>query len=300
MQESVQLNWNGFSDKRTSALQQLREAEFLTDVTLVCDDETMPAHAVVLSTASPLLARLLLHATPAHPALLFLRGATQAQLAALTQFCYTGECAVPLQELQLFLQLGRDLQLTGLEDNIKEFDQIQPIFEGNSEKTIASYFQKKDVKDSKLLQPQVKLDILAKLEASSTKEEVFSDKETSKQMKSRGTQKIAMPKHVIRTSSGKYSRCITMFSDVPEGGIKAIPGSMAEIEWNTKITSHMVKTDGIIRCTHCEYESRVKGYIKEHVETHIRGYYFPCLRCCKWAPSKRFLRHHIRACKGDE
>ena len=298
MHESVQLNWNGFSDKRTSALQKLREAEFLTDVTLVCDDETMPAHAVVLSTASPLLARLLLYATPAHPALLFLRGATPAQLVALTQFCYTGECAVPLQQLQPFLQLGRDLQLTGLEDNIKEFDQIQPILEGKSEKTVTSSLQKQDVKDT-LLQLQVKLDIPAESEASSKKEEVFSDKETGK-LNSSGTQKVAMTKHVIRSSSGKYSRCIAMFSDVPEGGIKVTPGSMAEIEWNTKITSHMVKTDGIIRCTHCEYESRVKGYIKEHVETHIRGYYFPCPRCCRWAPSKRFLRHHIRACKGDE
>ena len=66
-------------------MQQLREAELLTDVTLVCDDESVAAHAVVLATASPLLARLLCTAAPARPALLFLRGASQTQISSLLQ-----------------------------------------------------------------------------------------------------------------------------------------------------------------------------------------------------------------------
>ena len=81
----VQLNWNGFSEERSAAMQQLREAELLTDVTLVCDDESVAAHAVVHATASPLLARLLCTAAPARPALLFLRGASQTQISSLLQ-----------------------------------------------------------------------------------------------------------------------------------------------------------------------------------------------------------------------
>ena len=81
----VQLSWDNFSEERSKALHDLYQAGLLTDVTLVCEDGSVAAHTVVVAAASPLLSRILCAATPTRPALLFLRGASQAQLKALLQ-----------------------------------------------------------------------------------------------------------------------------------------------------------------------------------------------------------------------
>ena len=85
MQGLVQLSWDNFSEERSKALHNLFQAGLLTDVTLVCEDVSLAAHAVVLAAASPLLSQILCSATSTRPAILFLRGASQSQLKALLQ-----------------------------------------------------------------------------------------------------------------------------------------------------------------------------------------------------------------------
>ena len=52
-QEKYNLNWHTYSDHLRDLLHNMREMEYLTDVTLVCDDQKQfKAHKVVLSASS--------------------------------------------------------------------------------------------------------------------------------------------------------------------------------------------------------------------------------------------------------
>ena len=65
------------------------------------------------------------------------------------------------------------------------------------------------------------------------------------------------------------------------------------IETAKKIEAMMKKEDYLWRCTVCEYSSRAKTHLKEHVETHIESLRYPCNYCGKVIASKNALRKHI-------
>ena len=54
---------------------------------------------------------------------------------------------------------------------------------------------------------------------------------------------------------------------------------MSEVE--DKIQQLIEKRDGIHCCTVCDYGSRNKAHVKEHVELHIEDLYYPCQFCDK-------------------
>ena len=63
-------------------------------------------------------------------------------------------------------------------------------------------------------------------------------------------------------------------------------------EADDTIQQLMEKRDGRHFCTVCDYSSLQKIHLKEHVELHIEGLYYPCNFCGKTFRSKNSFRRH--------
>ena len=63
-------------------------------------------------------------------------------------------------------------------------------------------------------------------------------------------------------------------------------------EADDKIQQLTEKRDGRHFCTVCDYSSLNRTHLKEHVELHIEGLYYPCQLCQKVSQTKSCLRAH--------
>ena len=107
------LRWNNFESKISSAFKDLRqEGEFL-DVTLACEDEQLQTHRLALSACSPIFKSVLCRNKHQYP-LVYLRGVSCRDLAALLDFMNHGEVDVAQDDLASFLQVAQDLKIKGL------------------------------------------------------------------------------------------------------------------------------------------------------------------------------------------
>ena len=65
----------------------------------------------------------------------------------------------------------------------------------------------------------------------------------------------------------------------------------------TKISSMIARRpDGFYTCTDCEYTTKSKSHMQEHVEKHIEGLEYPCNSCSKVLRSSLSFRNHKRTC----
>ena len=92
---------------------QNREGPNLTDVTIVSEDlKTVEAHRVILSTASPVLASLVIsHSQVGSRTVLFLSGVPQKHIEGLVSYIYHGTAEVVEEEQ--FIMLLEQFQIIG-------------------------------------------------------------------------------------------------------------------------------------------------------------------------------------------
>ena len=99
------------------AFRNLREDKNFTDVTLACEDgQQLEAHKVILVASSPFFKKLLERNKHPHP-LIYMRGLKSEVLQAIIDFLYCGEANVFQENLDSFLFIAEELQLSGLMGN---------------------------------------------------------------------------------------------------------------------------------------------------------------------------------------
>jgi len=111
--EKFSLRWNDFETNINEAFRELRDGKDFFDVTLVCDDEQIQAHKVVLGACSPFFRTMLRRNTHQHP-LIYLRGVQFSDLQSVLNFMYQGEVNIAQEELNSFLAVAEDLRVKGL------------------------------------------------------------------------------------------------------------------------------------------------------------------------------------------
>ena len=82
-------------------------------MTLVCGDQQLQAHKLVLAASSPLLLDLLL-ANPDSHSLIHLCGVKFSALQQILRFIYHGEVVNSNEQLDSFMDIGLELQVKGL------------------------------------------------------------------------------------------------------------------------------------------------------------------------------------------
>ena len=118
--EKLCLKWNDFEQNISSAFGILRQDKDFVDVTLVSEDgQQLDLHKVVLASSSPFFLQLLKKSNPTHHPLIFMRGVTFEDLAAIVDFLYLGEANILEENLDGFLTLAGELELKGLSGRTK-------------------------------------------------------------------------------------------------------------------------------------------------------------------------------------
>jgi len=111
--EKFCLRWNDFEKNINSAFKELKDDKDFFDVTIVCADEQIQAHKVILSACSPFFKNILRRNPHNHP-LLYMHGVTYLDLVAVLDFMYHGEVNIAQEELNSFLAVAESLRIKGL------------------------------------------------------------------------------------------------------------------------------------------------------------------------------------------
>ena len=82
--EKLCLKWNDFQNIVQTSLGELRRSRDFIDVTLACEDMSINAHKIILSSCSPFIKRLLRTHTNPHP-LIYMRGIKSRDLEAIVR-----------------------------------------------------------------------------------------------------------------------------------------------------------------------------------------------------------------------
>ena len=83
--ENFCLRWNDLENNISSSFRELRDDKDFFDITLVCDDNQLEAHKVILSACSPFFRTVLKKNPHQHP-LLYLKGVTYRELLPVLNF----------------------------------------------------------------------------------------------------------------------------------------------------------------------------------------------------------------------
>ena len=113
-QEKCSLNWNNFETCAGKTLKGLLSDETFTDVTLACDDgKQIKAHKVILGASSPVMKNIL--KSNAHPSpFIYLKGVHYEDIRNMVRFIYTGETEVMQEDVDRFLMLTEEFEVSGL------------------------------------------------------------------------------------------------------------------------------------------------------------------------------------------
>ena len=260
--EKLCLKWNDFQRNLPTSFGELRGDSDFTDVTLVCEEQSIKAHKVILSASSPFFKKLL--KTHSHPQpLIYMRGIRSSELCAIMDFIYLGEARIFQEQLETFLALAEELELNGLEESFED---------GGAEE------QRHEQVERSSLSLSSNLDL---------KSEKYSNQDQQKiNLK---TTRESLPykiKHEGIKNDG------TLIKQQPKKTVDIDPVTAALVE------SMFERKDLGFACNHCEYTSKKghKDHMREHVEKHIGGLEYPCNYCNKVLSSSISFRKHLQRC----
>ena len=111
--DKFSLFWENFERDASKRNRKLLDDTNFTDVTLACDEGRFETHKVILSSSSPAFEKILVGNPNQHP-LIYLRKVKYSCLKSLIQFLYLGQTEIDQTELQDFINLGKDLEIEGL------------------------------------------------------------------------------------------------------------------------------------------------------------------------------------------
>ena len=119
------LKWNDFQSTVSQSFNTLRQEEEFYDVTLVSEDEVqLFAHKLVLSACSSFFKNILkknVHQSP----LIYLRGISSNNMKKVLDYIYCGEVQIFYEQVDSFLEVAKELKISGLLPTAGEDSEIQ-------------------------------------------------------------------------------------------------------------------------------------------------------------------------------
>ena len=132
--EKLALKWDDFQSTISQHFKQLRDENDFFDVTLVSEDlKQFQTHKIVLTSCSSFFKPILKTNVHAHP-LIYLSGVDSANLQLVLDYIYQGEVQLYQEQLDLFLDVAKKLQISEADETMKENDQTAPKFNNEIKK----------------------------------------------------------------------------------------------------------------------------------------------------------------------
>merc|ERR1712129_383306 len=270
---NFELKWTDFVDNLASSFIDLRDEGDLLDVTLVCDDDQLEAHKVILSAGSVFFKSVIKRNPRAHP-LIYLKGVKIEDMKALIDFMYLGQTKVCQEDVQAFLVLGEELGVKGLARN-KRIANIGKVTKDEIS-TTSLEFEEDDAKKSKETNVEIKMEdhlsIDMNTDATNTNDNIMN---------------------VVLEENVDNQLDTTVASDMEEqcADVSIDADLDAQVEnYITKATN----AEGLTgyQCTTCYKFSLKKQNIRKHAEIHIEGLSFPCNLCERTFKTRNTYRTH--------
>ena len=283
--DNYHLQWRDFETNIKQSFKELREEQLHFDVTLACDDHQLSAHKIVLSTGSKFFKDIFKNSTHSNP-FIYLKGVKGAQLEALVEFMYNGETSIAQKDLSKFLSNAQELDVKGLQnsDNKKPETSKQLSIEETVRHVIN--VDEKSMKGEKSMNcvsgaPSI-IDPLQQHQNDNSIEPISEsfnyDNSIIEEDDPDGSFEVLADPFGFRNSIGKADENYVMHDDT--------------MDLDLQIEQLLERKDGLWRCTICGKEARLKGNMKMHAETHIRGLSHICQTCSKSFSTRSSLKNH--------
>jgi len=306
--EKFCLKWNDFENNVSSAFNDIREEKDFFDVTLVCDNNQVQAHKVIIAACSPFFKSILRRNPHQHP-LLYLKGVLYDDMVSVLNFMYKGEVNIAQEQLNSFLAVAEDLQVKGLTQDGNnsqakpKAENIKPSSSSNNYKPV-----------SQIKKPAVSR-IAPSIAASS------SNQQSGGYVDDGGDDDIQEVVPVKTEPSSSHhiepvhdqSGIVAQMEDenYVEEGYEYADGQYDAAAYGTMgdgtdiakdienaINSKMMRDGtGLFQCLECDYKSNKTTNIRTHIETHHLDEYqitVSCSFCDYVGPSKSALRMHMK------
>jgi len=307
--EKFCLRWNDFESNISVAFRELREDKEFFDVTLVCDEDQIQAHKVILSACSPFFRSVLRRNRHEHP-LLYMKG---------------GEVNIAQEDLNTFLAVAEDLKVKGLtqngppakssenkldqkptpSDKIRErrdYDQAQPLsstrhtrpppatpqVRGQCRTADSTYSPQDDIQEIM----HVKSEPVGELQSHG---------------QNYGDNNVARVGGIVADPNNDNTSYVDEYADYDydqayhgESSARHAVGNEETKDVDALLASYMQKiTDENLvhmwQCTECGKTSRYITNLKDHVEAnHLEGLTYSCPVCQKISKSRQSLRAHMK------
>ena len=111
--EKYSLKWNDFSSNLQETFRNIRYEDHLCDVTLMCGEETVNAHKLVLSASSDFFQNVFRKCQKENPVIV-LKVASLVKLSSLLDFIYNGEVKIDQDHLHAFMDLANEFKIKGI------------------------------------------------------------------------------------------------------------------------------------------------------------------------------------------
>jgi len=324
------LRWNDFESNISTAFRELREDKDFFDVTIVCDEDQVQAHKVILSACSPFFRSVLRRNLHKHP-LLYMKGVKYVDIVSVLNFMYHGEVNVAQEELNSFLAVAEDLKVKGLTQNdstnASKLNKTPPpqtprpkTKEPPGRPEFHPHPLPKRAKVSRI--PPASDPSEPKYNPTSYEDEIEEIQEIvpikSEPGSAQATQDSPYEDTTLHPSAGvvadptmdnsiygdelaEYSQ----YEELYDEGAVAQPNMEGTKELDALVDQMMSKTVNLGQteyvCNVCQKIMKKKQHMMKHVETHIQGVTHACNLCGKTFKTRNSLETHKHAYhKGGE
>jgi len=266
------MSWPELESERTAAFSSMLTKRELTDVTIACEDDQIQAHKVILSAASRMFQNVLNRNPHNHP-LLYFHGIMKKEMEIVLDFIYSGEAKVPMDGLDAFLKIAKNLQVKGLVD-VNHLDYTSETLIDNN------------------------MDTYEENSLERSTEKAIEDSAENQ------TESVYKKESLVDEASYAFEESEAIADDFSADNT-FVEKSSLEVKFNPeetrkleeRIESLLMKTEsGIWECKQCNLSAKRKSHVKEHVETHIEGFEQNCYLCSRIFKNRATLRTHFRKC----
>ena len=309
----VQISNEESQSNRSRVLQDILAKSQFLDVIIVNEEKEWGAHKLILSSASPVLRRIL-DRGPAMQSLIYLIGTKSSVIEALLNFIYEGEASVRMTDVQNFMRLGNDLQLEGIYNDVN--DEILSNMQQHRTTKNCSKVNKNDLlfQGTTSVSQRIKKETLHEHENYQMESEL--NPHDSEEMDSNVTRQDL--KKSLEKNSGTSSDNALQFEvfneqDVDLNKVRSYKkdndllsiGKSIPIDSTLPVTSISEFCEAISpfmvkfgsrhwKCSACPYSSDFRQHVMDHAETHLGPLLFVCTFCQMEFARHQFLRRHVK------
>jgi len=302
---SFYVNFNEFESNIGTIWQKLQSEQDFFDMTLVCDGQFIQTHKLVISAVSPILRNILKQNLGQYP-FIYLRGIKYNDLNNLLNFIYQGHVYIPEEDIYNFLEIGKELEISGITEIKNLISAPKPSQHCNNPIKLVSNKE------------NMEADATENIKAENTESVVkyITDLDNDYKLneaveKIEDNIKIEAPIILAKCTNENelHSKLdLNMKEDEPEKKIiyaSEITESSADIEPYCNLCKKMYNTFGSLKvhkaqihegvnypCDQCDYKGTSKYHLNRHTQSIHEGKRHPCDKCDKDYNDASALNYH--------